>query len=333
MVSIPQGTVRALTCTICQESPRDALRLPCFHIFCRQCLKGLVRSYPREQQNRLICPNCRAEADLPNNGVDAFPKALIRSTRPRNQQSSRYIPCLVHRNNYLHLFCHECEEVICKECRREHHKRHSTDELFKMVDKRKKEIENALQYEIQTNMVQLETDLNSATKLIMESQVNKDKDLSDLKKQAKMLKDKIDTVANTMVKDYENEHDLQQEDVGYQLQLVRSRINGSQQFIDEAFHLLSENDNDAILLNFRDLMTLKHDIRSQQSQPYAQTNQRLFSVGGANDQELRCMIGTINTVPTHRIQTTDIRPISRSGSTMSIFSRYSVLPSINHDTD
>ena len=334
MVSIPPGTVRSITCTICQESPKDALRVPCFHVFCRQCLKSLVRSYPREQRNRLICPNCRHETDLPSNGVDAFPKALIRSTRPRTQQSSKYILCPDHRNNHLHLFCLECEEVICKACRKAHHKRHSTDELFKVIDRRKKEIENALQYEIQTNMVHLETDLQSDTKRVELSRVNKTKDITELKKQAMKLKDKIDTIVNVMTNDLEKEYDLQQEDDGYKLQLVRSRINGSQQFIDEAFHILSENDNDTILLNFRDLMALKHDIQSQQSQSYALNNQTVFSVGGgANDQELRRMLGKINTAPTQMNQPTGIQPMSRSDSTMSIFSRYTVLPSIDHNSD
>ena len=334
MASIPLGTVRSVTCTICQESPKDALRLPCFHIFCRQCLNSLVRSYPREQRNHLVCPNCRHETDLPSNGVDAFPKALVRSTRPRNQQSSKYIPCPQHRNNNLQLFCFECEEVICKRCRNEHHMRHSNNELYKVIGQRKKEIENALQYEIQPNMVHLETDLQSVTKRVELSRVNKTKDITELKKQAMKLKDKIDTIVNVMTNDLEKEYNLQQEDDEYKLQLVRSRINGFQQFIDEAFHILSENDNDTILLNFRDLMALKHDIQSQQSQSYALNNQILFSAGGgANDQELRRMLGKINTAPTQMIQPTGIRPMSRSDLTMSIFSRYSVLPSIDHNSD
>ena len=212
--------------------------------------------------------------------------------------------------------------------------RHYTDELFKVIDKRKKEIENALQYEISTNIVQLQTDLSTATKHVEETQVNMNKDISDLKRQAMRIKNRIDTIVNDMSQELERAYDLQQEDAGYRLQLVQSRMNGSQQFIDEAFHILSENDNDTILLNYRDLMALKHDVRSQQSQPQALTNRRLFSQGvGAKDQEIRRMLGKINPQASDGNEPLGFRPVSRGDSTMSILSRYSVLPSIEPNSD
>ena len=164
--------------------------------------------------------------------------------------------------------------------------------------------------------------------------MNMSKDISDLKRQAMRIKNRIDTIVNDMSQKLGRGYDLQQEDAGYRLQLVQSRINGSQQFIDEAFHILSENDNDTILLNYRDLMALKHDVRSQQPQAQALTNRRLFSQGvGAKDQEIMRMLGKINPVASDGNESLGFRPVSRGDSTMSILSRYSVLPSIEPNSD
>ena len=125
-------------CTICQESPNDARRLPCFHIFCRSCLQNLIRSQSHQTRNKLECPNCRNTTDLQSYGVDAFPRAWIQSTRPSQPRSSEYIQCLDHSSHRLNLFCFRCEEVICKQCRRSNHNEHGTAKLSVVIDQRKK---------------------------------------------------------------------------------------------------------------------------------------------------------------------------------------------------
>ena len=64
-----------LTCPICLEPYTDPKLLQCFHVFCENCLKPLVRQTPEGQV--VECPNCRQPTSLPQNGVPSLQGAFL----------------------------------------------------------------------------------------------------------------------------------------------------------------------------------------------------------------------------------------------------------------
>ena len=64
-----------LTCPICLEPYTDPKLLQCFHVFCENCLKPLVRQTPEGQI--VECPNCRQPTSLPKNGVPSLQGAFL----------------------------------------------------------------------------------------------------------------------------------------------------------------------------------------------------------------------------------------------------------------
>ena len=152
------------------------------------------------------------------------------------------------------------------------------------------------------------------------------------------IKDSIESASNDLYKDLESQYQLEQDDDEYSLQMIRSKISGSQQFIDEAFHIVSDSDGDSLLLNFHALMDLKQAVQKQPSPPNVTAKKRLFSYRNVNKQELKDMIGTIKTAATPRnslISRTDAAIIAAPRSFLPpireprAHSSYRILPPIN----
>ena len=82
MAELPSSSQQALqklneqlTCPICLEPYTDPKLLQCFHVFCENCLKPLVRQTPQGQD--VECPNCRQPTSLPQNGVPGLQGAFL----------------------------------------------------------------------------------------------------------------------------------------------------------------------------------------------------------------------------------------------------------------
>ena len=82
MAELPSSTQQALqkledqlTCAVCLEPYTDPKLLQCFHVFCENCLKHLVRQTPQGQV--VECPTCRHPTSLPQNGVPGLQGAFL----------------------------------------------------------------------------------------------------------------------------------------------------------------------------------------------------------------------------------------------------------------
>ena len=50
-----------VTCPLCHDIFTEPKRLPCDHVYCRQCLRGLVF---RSTTSSISCPECRTDTPL-----------------------------------------------------------------------------------------------------------------------------------------------------------------------------------------------------------------------------------------------------------------------------
>ena len=62
-----------ITCALCLDIFKEPKKLPCNHVFCKDCLDMLAR---RNVTPAISCPECRRLAQLPNGVVKDLPKAF-----------------------------------------------------------------------------------------------------------------------------------------------------------------------------------------------------------------------------------------------------------------
>ena len=60
---------KMVECAICLDDVKDPKALPCLHSFCLSCLENTVES---PESEIIICPTCREEHKLPDDGVKEF---------------------------------------------------------------------------------------------------------------------------------------------------------------------------------------------------------------------------------------------------------------------
>ena len=147
-------TLRAeITCPLCLDTFQDPKRLPCEHIYCRQCLRSLAL---RSIDGSISCPECRRNTPVPNYDVSIFStphqinrlketyeKNLMSTvTEIKNEQlsSSVSVPqlatCKVHDSQPLALYCESCKSLVCRDCviiscSKENHKHGFIDDMVK----------------------------------------------------------------------------------------------------------------------------------------------------------------------------------------------------------
>ena len=70
---------KLLECSVCMDTFKDPLCLPCMHTFCAKCIKEYVQKSQTEgnETSEFNCPTCRFRVDIPEGGVERLPKHLF----------------------------------------------------------------------------------------------------------------------------------------------------------------------------------------------------------------------------------------------------------------
>ena len=109
-----------LECSICLDTLTDAKLLPCFHSFCKKCLKRLV--VQDRNGHTLCCPTCRRTTLLPLTGVSGLQtdfhaehlfeirETLVKMKEPQNTQ------CEKCKKFKATGFCRDCAKFVCEKC-------------------------------------------------------------------------------------------------------------------------------------------------------------------------------------------------------------------------
>ncbi|CAD6188315.1 unnamed protein product [Caenorhabditis auriculariae] len=120
-----------LTCPICLDRYKQPKLLPCQHSFCYPCLESCADSLHRS----LKCPECRAEHNIPYDGVKAFQPnytltGFLEIHLQATPESAAEIEEYIHRYNLERCKvcdekadcepCAHCDRKACKECRQTH---------------------------------------------------------------------------------------------------------------------------------------------------------------------------------------------------------------------
>ena len=111
-----------ITCVKCEEYYIDPRMLPCLHTFCLGCLRK------QEPTKTLQCFCCGESSDLPDGGIDAFPKDLrtaheaeIARVRLEVEEGKHKCDrCIREEGSTADAFCVNCSDFLCKLCKEDH---------------------------------------------------------------------------------------------------------------------------------------------------------------------------------------------------------------------
>ena len=126
MADRASGVVKRLesevTCPLCLDIFTEPKRLPCDHVYCRECLRGLAL---RSTTGSISCPECRTDIPVPNFDVTVFTtphqvNRLIEMYQNNLSLAETSTPqvatCGVHNSQPLDLYCETCETLVCRDC-------------------------------------------------------------------------------------------------------------------------------------------------------------------------------------------------------------------------
>ena len=120
---VKQVIEKEITCALCLDLFKRPKKLPCDHVYCRDCLRGLAL---RSLNATISCPECRTLCQVPGNDINNFPTAfqtnrLIEAFQQVQVQVETDSPnvaemCQAHPTQQLAMYCETCKKQLCRDC-------------------------------------------------------------------------------------------------------------------------------------------------------------------------------------------------------------------------
>jgi len=123
-------------CAICGDDLTDARVLPCVHTFCLTCIDKWSKN--KEHGEKISCPICRVEFEIPEGGTSALPKnsfveKLLEMKKLSTTLSRGEMPCDVCCDDKgksgeeavtkkATVYCVDCRRNMCEQCCGHHQK-------------------------------------------------------------------------------------------------------------------------------------------------------------------------------------------------------------------
>ena len=137
---------KEVTCALCLDLFKEPKKLPCDHVYCNDCLRGLTL---RSLNAIISCPECRTLTQVPGNDVNNFPTAfrvnrLIEAFQQVQIQDSPNVGemCQVHPTQPLAIYCETCKKQLCRDCvlMSKQHTSHKYDFFAEVAPKYRKQL-------------------------------------------------------------------------------------------------------------------------------------------------------------------------------------------------
>lgn len=132
--SVQQKLEDQITCSVCFEIFREPKVLSCYHVFCLLCLKSAAKKV--KPGDKLLCPQCRAPVEIPDEGLSALKSAfhinslieifeLIQNKNVKSPPSDvdgataalSVSACANCPGSEARYFCPQCNDFLCEDCR------------------------------------------------------------------------------------------------------------------------------------------------------------------------------------------------------------------------
>ena len=146
---VKQILEKEVTCSLCLDLFKQPKKLPCDHVYCRDCLRGLAL---RSLNATISCPECRTVTQVPGNDVNNFPTAFqtnrlieaFQQVQIRVETDSPNVSemCQVHPAQQLAIYCETCKKQLCRDCvlMTQEHASHEYGFFEKMAPKHREKV-------------------------------------------------------------------------------------------------------------------------------------------------------------------------------------------------
>jgi len=131
-------------CPICKEEIQNPRLLPCIHSFCLKCLEEYCSSSGSLPGDKLPCPECRTEFEIPKKVVADLPVRTFITSRPKETPPSAVSETCFEHEERLRMYCSDCSVKVCSTCCFEGHRTHSYKKYEQVVDKFVRSIDDAV---------------------------------------------------------------------------------------------------------------------------------------------------------------------------------------------
>lgn len=126
--SFSEGIKDITECCICFDTFVSPRMLPCIHTFCHNCLEKTSEQFNWRIREKVPCPLCKQEFNLPEDGVSGIPKNffmenLIQMAKMLKLPGKNELCDQCQENNASSLaevYCIECDEKLCQNCAKYH---------------------------------------------------------------------------------------------------------------------------------------------------------------------------------------------------------------------
>ncbi|XP_065907097.1 tripartite motif-containing protein 2-like [Dysidea avara] len=129
-----------LTCPVCYQLYNNPKYLPCHHSYCQACLEKI------QVQSKILCPECRTEAAVPEGGVKDLPSNffinrlvddMILKRKAKGETEAQCDEC---DDETVVAYCPECNMFYCDACYESHKrsKRYRGHDIVPLTELRSK---------------------------------------------------------------------------------------------------------------------------------------------------------------------------------------------------
>lgn len=125
-----------IICPLCLNIFSDPRKLPCDHVYCKECLLELAR----RSNNTVSCPECRQSHNAPtesscfstafhiNRLINLYEQGLhetdsssteeprVSINQAARSEEVQSACCSIHLSQDLSLYCETCEKLVCRDC-------------------------------------------------------------------------------------------------------------------------------------------------------------------------------------------------------------------------
>ena len=239
---IEQDLEKEVTCPLCLEPFKEPKKLPCDHVYCKGCLKGLAL---RSLDKSISCPECRNVTGIPNNDVNKLPTdfrmnrlvELVKKVKINTNNSTKN-SCTVHKDQQLDIYCETCKTMVCHDCVTKEHKYHKCHSIEHHQDRQEKRLRMANQCKEHLSRVHLQ--ISEAESMLRSEETAKQKAIDhafeDLHKTLEESKQSMKHELSLKYKSTSHsllKHKQQTESIQVLAAHVASLVNGAIQGVNE----------------------------------------------------------------------------------------------------
>ncbi len=262
---------KEISCPLCLDIFKDPKRLPCDHVYCGQCLHGLIS---RSTGVTFSCPECQSGTPVPSNfDVSTFstPHQVNRLVEiyVTNMESAHTVSvslstpqsdtCRVHTSQPLELYCETCKRLVCRDCVlrscfKKNHKHGFIDEL---AEKYHSVLEQELK-PIRQHHQLLTSALDEITATERESQSEKEAKLFKINSSFDNLHEILEQERNSLTKAVQDVYQKEEDGITYKRREITEVLSSLKSTIESVE--TSHNEPKAMFL--ADVENKKQEIKN-----------------------------------------------------------------------